>query len=213
MSSIGDLRREYAQRALTEESASPNPFHQFAQWFEEAVRADLLDANAMTLATIGLDAAPNARTVLLKGFDEDGFVFFTNYESAKGRELTATPAACLLFFWAELERQVRITGSTARVTAEESSNYFATRPVDSQLGAWSSQQSAVVPDRAALEARFEEMRARYAGAAVPRPPFWGGYRVTPVRIEFWQGRRGRLHDRLLYTRGDDGRWTRERLSP
>ncbi len=211
--SISDLRREYARRALTEDAAAANPLHQFGQWFEEAVRADLLDANAMTLATIGLDEAPAARIVLLKGFDEDGFVFFTNYESAKGCELTATPVASLLFFWAELERQVRVTGSVARVSAEESSTYFKTRPFDSQIGAWASHQSAPIPDRAALEARFEETRRRYESGAVPRPPFWGGYRVTPARIEFWQGRPGRLHDRLLYTVGDNGLWTRERLSP
>lgn len=211
--SIADLRREYAQRALTELSASLNPFHQFAQWFEEAVRTDLLDVNAMTLATVGLDAAPNARTVLLKGFDEDGFVFFTNYTSAKGQELTANPHACLLFFWAELERQVRITGISSRVSADESSTYFASRPLDSQLGAWASHQSAAVTDRQALEAAFDRTRQQYADATVPRPPFWGGYRVVPARIEFWQGRRGRLHDRLLYTRADDGRWSRSRLSP
>ncbi len=211
--SIADLRREYAQRALTEDAAAANPSHQFGQWFEEAVRADLLDANAMTLATVGLDGAPAARTVLLKGFDEDGFVFFTNYDSAKGRELTASPIACLLFFWAELERQVRITGATSRISADESSSYFATRPFDSQIGAWSSRQSAPVPNRAALEAQFDETRLRYEGGAVPRPPFWGGFRVAPTRIEFWQGRPGRLHDRLLYTLGDDGLWTRTRLSP
>lgn len=211
--SIADLRREYAQRALTEDAAAANPLHQFGQWFEEAVRANLLDANAMTLATIGLDGAPAARIVLLKGFDEDGFVFFTNYESAKGRELTATPLASLLFFWVELERQVRVTGAVSRVTADESSAYFATRPVDSQIGAWASQQSAPVPDRAALEARFEETRQRYEGVAVPRPPHWGGFRLAPARIEFWQGRRGRLHDRLLYTRSDDNAWSRTRLSP
>jgi pyridoxamine 5'-phosphate oxidase len=211
--SIANLRREYAQRALTEDTASANPLHQFAQWFEEAVLADLLDANAMTLATIGLDGAPAARIVLLKGFDEDGFVFFTNYESDKGRELTANPIASLLLFWAELERQVRVTGSVARISAPESSAYFTTRPVESQIGAWSSQQSAPVPDRAALEARFEEVRRRYEGQPVPRPPHWGGFRVTPTRIEFWQGRKGRLHDRLLYTLSDNGAWGRVRLSP
>lgn len=210
---IGDIRREYARRALTEASAPPNPLDLFGQWFEEAVGADLLDANAMTLATIGLDEAPDARIVLLKGFDEGGFVFFTNYDSAKGRELTARPEACLLFFWAALERQVRITGSAAPVSAEESAAYFASRPLESQLGAWASEQSRAIPDRATLEARFEAVRARYADAAVPRPPFWGGYRVAPRRIEFWQGRPGRLHDRLLYTRTDAGDWTRSRLSP
>jgi pyridoxamine 5'-phosphate oxidase len=211
--SIGNLRREYATRALTEDTAAANPVQQFAQWFEEAVRAELIDVNAMTLATIGLDGTPAARIVLLKGFDEDGFVFFTNYDSAKGRELTANPIASLLFFWAELERQVRVTGSATRVSAEASSAYFATRPFDSQIGAWSSHQSAPLPDRAALEARFEETRRRYEGAAVPRPPFWGGYRVAPVRIEFWQGRPGRLHDRLLYTREANGPWSRVRLNP
>lgn len=212
--SISDIRRDYEQRTLTEASAADHPVRQFGQWFEEAVRADLLDANAMVLATTGLDAMPAARVVLLKGFDEEGFVFFTNYESAKGRELAAHPSACLLFFWAALERQVRITGTTARVPAAESDAYFATRPFDSQVSAWASHQSAAVPDRATLEARFDAARRQYDGRAVPRPPFWGGFRLSPLRIEFWQGRHGRLHDRLLYTRSDDARtWSRTRLEP
>jgi pyridoxamine 5'-phosphate oxidase len=213
MSSLADLRREYASRALTEADALEDPIQQFSLWFGEALKSELLDTNAMSLATATRTGEPSARIVLLKGFDEDGFVFFTNYESAKGRELTANPVASLLFFWAELERQVRVTGPTSRVSADESSAYFATRPLESQISAWSSHQSAPVPDRAALEARFEEIRRRHEGAAVPRPPFWGGYRASPTRIEFWQGRRGRLHDRLLYTRNDNGLWARVRLSP
>lgn len=212
MSAIADLRRDYASRALSEEQADRDPIRQFTTWFEEAVAAQLLDVNAMTLATVSAAGDPAARIVLLKGFDESGFVFFTNYESAKGSQLAAHPRACLLFFWGELERQVRITGAIAKVSGVESEEYFHSRPFESQVGAWASAQSTPVAGRSELEARYAKLAAQYAGQVVPLPPFWGGYRVTPERIEFWQGRTSRLHDRLLYIR-DGATWQRSRLSP
>lgn len=212
MTSIADLRREYASRALGEADADADPVRQFATWFEEAVSAQLLDVNAMTLATTTPDGDPDARIVLLKGFDADGLVFFTNYESAKGRELLARPRACLLFFWVELERQVRITGAVTKVSRAESEEYFHSRPFESQVGAWTSAQSTPVADRSVLEHRYAELSAQYAGQTVPLPEFWGGYRVAPEKVEFWQGRPSRLHDRLLYSRGANG-WSRSRLAP
>jgi pyridoxamine 5'-phosphate oxidase len=166
----------------------------------------------MTLATASRDGVPAARIVLLKGFDETGFVFFTNYESAKAHDLDNNPRACLLLFWAALERQVRITGGVTRTSAEESDTYFHSRPFESQIGAWASAQSRRVGDRSALESRYAELAAQYAGGPVPLPPFWGGYRVVPEAMEFWQGRKSRLHDRLLYVRSN-GRWERSRLAP
>lgn len=213
MTSLADLRREYASRALTEAGAEDDPIQQFSLWFGEALKSELLDANAMTLATATPGGEPSARIVLLKGFDEAGFVFFTNYESAKGRVIAANPRACLLIFWAALERQVRMTGHVTRTSAQESESYFQSRPFESQIGAWASAQSRTVADRAALESRYAELAAQYAGGAVPLPPFWGGYRVTPDAIEFWQGRTSRLHDRLLYTRPAGGSWSRSRLAP
>lgn len=212
MSVIADLRREYASRALGEDQADADPIRQFAAWFDEAVSAQLLDVNAMTLATVSPQGDPAARIVLLKGFDASGFVFFTNYDSDKGQHLAAHPRASLLLFWGELERQVRITGAIAKVSAAESEEYFHSRPFDSQIGAWASAQSTTVADRAALEARYAEVAAKYAGQVVPLPPFWGGYRVTHERIEFWQGRPSRLHDRLLYT-CEGTTWSRSRLAP
>ena len=212
MSNIADLRREYSSRALNEADADTDPIRQFSTWFAEAVKAELLDANAMTLATVSPAGDPAARIVLLKGFDDSGFVFFTNYESAKGRDLAAHPRACLLFFWRELERQVRITGAIEKVTQAESDEYFHSRPFESQVGAWASAQSTTVASRALLDARYAKLKAEYAGQVVPLPPFWGGYRVAANSMEFWQGRKSRLHDRLIYTRGSGG-WIRSRLSP
>jgi pyridoxamine 5'-phosphate oxidase len=212
MTTLADLRREYASRALTEADALDDPIDQFSLWFGEVLKSELLDANAMTLATASADATPAARIVLLKGFDDKGFVFFTNYESAKARDLEQNPRACLLMFWAELERQVRVTGRVARTSAQESETYFQSRPFESQVGAWASAQSRTIADRAGLESRYGELAAKYAGGPVPLPPFWGGYRLAPDSIEFWQGRKSRLHDRLLYKR-QGGTWTRSRLAP
>ncbi len=212
MTTLADLRREYASRALTEAGAHDDPIQQFSLWFSEALKSELLDVNAMTLATASSGGRPAARIVLLKGFDETGFVFFTNYDSAKARDLDNNPRAALLVFWAELERQVRVSGRVRKTSAEESEQYFQSRPFESQIGAWASAQSQPIDDRAALESRYAALAAKYAGGPVPHPPFWGGYRVAPESIEFWQGRTSRLHDRLLYTR-QDGRWVRSRLAP
>jgi pyridoxamine 5'-phosphate oxidase len=212
MTTLADLRREYASRALTEADALDDPIQQFSLWFGEALKSELLDTNAMTLATASRDGAPSARIVLLKGFDDAGFVFFTNYESAKARDLEGNPQACLLLFWAALERQVRISGRVSKTPSKESETYFQSRPFESQIGAWASAQSRSLDGRAALEARYAELAAKYAGGPVPLPPFWGGYRVQPDTIEFWQGRKSRLHDRLLYTKRD-GAWRRSRLAP
>lgn len=212
MTSIADLRREYASRALTERDAHDDPIQQFSLWFGEALKSELLDANAMTLATASRDGGPSARIVLLKGFDEAGFVFFTNYESAKARDLDDNPRACLLLFWAALERQVRVTGGVSKTSAQESDTYFQSRPFESQIGAWASAQSRTLHGRAALETRYAALAAKYAGGPVPLPPFWGGYRVAAETIEFWQGRRSRLHDRLLYTK-HGSTWSLSRLAP
>ena len=210
--SIAELRCAYRPRALSEADAAADPLVFFRQWFDEAVRADLADANAMTLATAAADGTPDGRIVLLKDVGPDGFTFFTNYDSAKGRELAANPRATLVFFWAALERQVRVSGTVTRVDAAASDAYFLSRPRDSQVGAWASPQSQVIADRATLEIRMADAAARFTAEPMTRPPHWGGYLVTPAWIEFWQGRANRLHDRLRYHRAGDG-WTIERLAP
>jgi pyridoxamine 5'-phosphate oxidase len=214
MSSIADLRREYARARLDEADVSHDPFVEFARWFAEAQDAEVPDANAMTLATATVDGVPSARIVLLKAFDQRGFVFFTDYRSLKGAELEANPRAALVLYWHELERQVRITGGVALTTHEESEQYFRSRPLGSRLGAWASHQSRVIPGRAALERDLRTMEDRFKDGDVPLPAHWGGYRVVPDTIEFWQGRESRLHDRIRYAREGGGRgWRVERLSP
>jgi pyridoxamine 5'-phosphate oxidase len=209
---IGDLRRDYAKARLDESSVSADPIVEFARWFDEAVKAELHEPNAMTLATATADGTPSARIVLLKGFDERGFVFFTDYRSRKGTELAENPRAALVFYWPELERQVRIGGSTTQTDRPESEAYFRSRPRGSRLGAWISHQSQVIAGRQQLDERVPELERRYPGDDVPLPPYWGGFRLRPESIEFWQGRASRLHDRIRYVRTDD-RWRIERLSP
>lgn len=209
--SVSDLRQSYDKNVLLEETAAAAPLEQFSLWFDEALAANVPEPNAMTLATVDSTGQPSARTVLIKGFDEQGFVFFTNYESRKGRDLQSNPRAALLFFWQSLERQVRIEGVIEKVSAEESDAYFHSRPLGSRLGAWASEQSQPIT-RAALEAREQEFRDRY-GDQPPRPPHWGGYRLVPTVFEFWQGRPSRLHDRLRYVPDAQGGWVIGRLSP
>jgi pyridoxamine 5'-phosphate oxidase len=208
-----DMRKEYMRQGLSETDLDTNPIRQFARWMDDAIQANLIEPNAMTLATSTPDGRPSARMVLLKGFDDRGFVFYTNYESRKGGELNDNPQAALVFFWVELERQVRIEGRVELATTEESDRYFASRPQGSQLGAIVSNQSQVIPGRGVLEQRLRELEAEYAEKEVPRPAHWGGFRVVPSAIEFWQGRANRLHDRLRFRRDGTGPWIVERLSP
>lgn len=199
-------------RGLSEETAGPDPIALFADWLEDARRSGLLLPEAMSLATATPEGVPSARMMLLKGFDDRGFRFFTNYESRKGDELDANPHAAMVFHWARLQRQVRIEGSAERLSEEESHEYFRTRPRGSRIGAWASPQSSEIENRARLDHSYREYEARFGGRDVPLPPFWGGYRLRPRRIEFWQGRLNRLHDRIVYDRTPDG-WRRARLSP
>jgi pyridoxamine 5'-phosphate oxidase len=209
---VARLRKEYLRAGLMESEADPDPIAQFRRWFHEALAANFHEPNAMTLATATPDGRPSARVVLLKGFDERGFVFYTNYEGRKSQELEANANCALVFYWGELERQVRVEGRASRVSETESDEYFGSRPRGSRLGAWASRQSRPVGGREVLEERLRELEAEYDGREVPRPPFWGGYRVEPEVIEFWQGRENRLHDRLVYRRSDSS-WRRERLQP
>ncbi len=210
--SIADLRLDYSQHSLSEHDVDPDPIRQFASWFHEAVKAELPEPNAMGLATVNAAGQPSLRIVLLKDFDERGFTFYTNYQSRKGEELLQNPHAALTFHWMALERQVRIEGTVERVAEADSDAYFQVRPVKSRLGAIASAQSRPIASREALEQQFADAEQQY-GDTPPRPPHWGGYRLKPNWIEFWQGRRSRLHDRVVYTLSDEGNWQRERLQP
>lgn len=213
MKTLAEIRTEYQAATLTESDVLANPFAQFDKWFHEALEAKVLEVNAMTLSTATPDGKPSSRIVLLKALDDKGFTFFTNYHSEKGQMLAANPYAALNFFWAELERQVRIEGRVEKVSHEESDQYFASRPKTSQIGAWVSEQSRVISGRGELDKKLEELTVYYADKEVIRPPHWGGYRLLPTEIEFWQGRHSRLHDRLKYSKETEGAWKLVRLSP
>ena len=206
-------RYDHTAGGLHRRDLDPDPIKQFGNWFTAAIEIGIRDVNAMSLATAGSDAKPSVRIVLLKGFDHDGFVFFTNYESEKGKQLDANPSAALGFYWIEMDRQIRISGDVEKTSREESERYFHSRPLGSQLGAWASRQSEVVDARRILDARMAEMTERFADKPIPLPPHWGGYRLIPQTIEFWQGRANRLHDRFRYTRQPAGTWLVDRLAP
>ena len=212
-STIADIRKDYKLKSLLEKDVDANAIRQFDNWWNEALNSEIDEVNAMTLATASADGVPAARIVLLKGYDEHGFVFFTNYESFKGMQLAENPRACLLFFWKELERQVRITGLVEKASEQESDAYFNSRPIGSRIGAWTSPQSQVIENRDWLEERDAKYSKEFAAQPLTRPAHWGGYRVKPICIEFWQGRPSRLHDRIQYTLQADNTWTIERLAP
>lgn len=212
-STIADIRKDYMLQSLLEKDVEADAIGQFDKWWEEAVRSEITEVNAMTLATASADGVPSARIVLLKGYDKRGFVFFTNYESFKGKQLAENPRACLLFFWKELERQVRITGLVEKVSDAESDAYFNSRPEGSRIGAWVSPQSQVIANRQWLEEREKGFVKEHSEKPLARPSHWGGYRINPICIEFWQGRSNRLHDRIQYTLKEDATWLIERLAP
>ncbi len=213
MHNIADIRKEYMLQSLQEGDAAGNAIKQFSTWWKDAINSDIEEVNAFTLATATPGGKPSARIVLLKGYDENGFVFFTNYESHKGNELAANPQGCMVFFWKELERQIRIEGPIEKISAEESDDYYFSRPLSSQVGAWASPQSRVIANREIIEENVKKYEARFAHTPVSRPPQWGGYRLSPQVMEFWQGRPSRLHDRLRYTLQENNEWAIERLAP
>jgi pyridoxamine 5'-phosphate oxidase len=214
MKDLQDIRQDYLKSNLSEENISENPFVEFASWFSNALKNSKLEPNAMVLSTVSKSAQPSARVVLLKVVDETGFVFFTNYESRKGKELTECPLASLLFFWSDLEQQIRIEGKVERISEEESEAYYHSRPRGSQIGAWASPQSQVIPNREFLEEKVEKYSQEFQNEEViPYPKFWGGFRLVPHRIEFWQGRSSRLHDRIVFEKGENGNWNKSRLAP
>ena len=210
---IADIRKDYQLQSLLENDVADDPFIQFATWWDEALKSELDEVNAMTLATASASGTPCARTVLLKSASKEGFVFFTNYNSQKGRDLQENPKACLVFFWKELERQVRIMGTVEKVSAAHSDEYFNSRPQGSKIGAWASPQSSVISSREIIEENIKQLQQQFTEESITRPPHWGGYIVIPTAIEFWQGRPNRLHDRIQYTRLPDKRWRIERLAP
>jgi pyridoxamine 5'-phosphate oxidase len=211
--SIADLRKDYSSETLLETSIAKHPIQQFDKWWQQAIDSQVDEANAMTLATASSDGMPSARIVLLKGFNQEGFVFFTNYKSYKGLQLEENPKACLVFFWKELERQVRIIGLVNKISEQDSDEYFHSRPLGSQVGAWTSPQSHVIPNRSWLDEQYQKISKELQEKNIERPPHWGGYIVKPVIIEFWQGRPSRLHDRIQYTLQENGAWKIERLAP
>jgi len=213
MPDLGDLREEYGSESLRKSTVHADPIEQFRAWFQEARARGLAEPNAMSLATVDATGQPWTRTVLLKAYDKNGFVFYTNYESRKGAHLAVNSKVSALFPWIQIERQVSITGTAEKIPASESLAYFASRPIGSRLGAWVSQQSSVVSSRALLLSKLEEMKLKFKDGQIPLPSFWGGYRISPASIEFWQGGRHRLHDRLFYSRGEDGKWEIQRLAP
>jgi pyridoxamine 5'-phosphate oxidase len=213
MSTIADIRKDYRLQRFLETDAKPDAMEQFSAWWQDAVNSTIEEVNAVTLCTAGKDGKPSGRIVLLKGYDHHGFVFFTNYNSNKGKELTENPQACMVFFWKELERQIRIEGIVKKVSAEESDAYFFSRPAGSQVGAWASPQSDVIENREVIEKNAVKYQQEFALNKITRPSHWGGYILAPASIEFWQGRPSRLHDRLLYTLQENGQWKIERLAP
>ena len=210
--SIASIRKDYQLQSLSEADVKQDPIEQFGKWWDEAIASAIDEVNAMTLATVNKEGKPDARIVLLKGYDEQGFVFFTNYQSSKGQQLSASPFATLVFFWKELERQVRIEGTCEKVSEQESDAYFHSRPEGSRLGAWASPQSSIIEGRHLIEKNLEQLQDQYKGSTIPRPPHWGGYRVVPTAIEFWQGRSSRLHDRIKYSK-ENNEWKIVRLAP
>ncbi len=211
--SLADTRNEYLRSSLSESDVGSDPIYFFEKWYAEAIDSDVKEPNAFVLSTLGEDAFPDSRVLLLKGLEKGSFIFYTNIESAKGQELKKSPRAAMLFFWPELERQIRITGVADMLSDEKAREYFQSRPRESQLGAWSSHQSQEIPNRNVLEERYAEYEKKFDGGPIPKPDFWGGYKISPIKIEFWQGRKSRMHDRIVFRKQDNGSWQTARLSP